>query len=102
SDSSGVRTRLFSARVVNTLNGTINVTFANTIPCDKVATFFYVTDLVSPSRQDQGSTKVGNDTNPTSDTTPPTSQPDELLVGALAYNNRTGGITPTGGFNALG
>src|SRR5439155_16311368 len=48
SGTSGVRTLLFSSPVLNTLNGTITVTFGTPVPFDKAASFFYVTDLVSP------------------------------------------------------
>src|SRR5262249_9719609 len=80
---SNVRTLLFSAPITNALSsGSVTVTFGGTAPCDKVASFFYAADLMSPSK-DLSHTGQGKSTSPNSGPTALTSQPDELLIGVI-------------------
>src|SRR5439155_25771481 len=88
SGTTGVRTLVFSAPVTTALSaGTITVTFGATIPAAKSATFFSFNGLVSPSPQDKSMTATGKSLSPNSGPTATTSQPNELLIGAIGVEN---------------
>src|SRR5205085_10067080 len=89
----GVRTLVFSAPVTHALSGgTITVTFPSPTPFDKAVTVFYFNGIASPSPADQVQTATGNSALPNSGNTPTTTQADELLIGAIGFNNRTANI----------
>src|SRR5439155_15739253 len=104
--SDGVRTLLFSARVTNALaGGTITTTYPAPIPQYKAVAVFSFDGLATPSPQDKSSTNIGSGADPqtlSSGATATTSQPDELLIGALGHGyGRATVFSPLGGFNAI-
>src|SRR6185503_17865892 len=104
SNSGGVRSLLFSAPVTAAFSGgTIVVHFTASVPANKLASFFSIEDLLSPAT-DKSHTATGADpaNSPDSGLTAATSQPDELLIGVIGYNNRQTSITPGAGYIALG
>src|SRR5439155_1382883 len=105
SGTTGVRTLLFSAPVSHALDGTalhgtITVNFPS-FSNKAAATFFSANGLVSPLPVDKSHTATGNGTGADSGPTATTSQPDELLIGALGWEDKQAGINPGAGFTAL-
>src|SRR5207249_7571115 len=96
-DTSGVRTLVFSAPVITPLvGGTITVGFTGI--ATKAATFFSFNGLVSPSPQDKFHTATDGISNaPNSGSTLTTSQADELLIGAISFQDSTPNITAAAG-----
>jgi hypothetical protein len=93
----GVRTLVFSAPVTNALSGgTITIHFPSATPMQKAATFLYMNNLVSPVAADKTSLSTGTNASPNSGTTATTSQPDELLLGAIGVDDKGQVVTATG------
>src|SRR5207248_14303 len=98
SGTSGIRTLLFSARVTTALNGTITITSPTSV--NMAASFFSFNGLVSPSAGDKFHTATGNGTSLNSGTTATTLQADEVLIGAMGIDAKSGGQQGFGGFTA--
>src|SRR5439155_319586 len=102
SGTSGVRTLVFSAPITTSLaNGTITVATSPATNVNIAATFFSFNGLVSTSAADQLKTGTGSSTLPNSGNTLATSQPDELLIGALGIEDKNPAVTQGAGFTKL-
>ena len=105
SSTAGVRTLVFSAPVAHALtSGTITVTFTGTIPALKAATFFSFPDLMVPVKdKNHHGTGTTTNTNKVADSGYTTSlaQRNELLIGALGWEDRNITFTPGAGYSAL-
>ena len=113
SDTSGVRTLIFSAHNVAALvtNNTITCTHPSVGARAMSASEF--SGLLTSGAKDQATSATGNGTSPNSGTTATTTQPDELLIGAIGVegpsgdtftpgtNYTTGTRSGTSGGNAL-
>src|SRR5436190_14982055 len=110
SGTTGVRTLVFSAPVTRALSsGTITISVPDGA-VNMAATFFYFNGIASPSPRDLCHTAAGNSTSPSSGTTATsctntmpatTSQADEVLIGALGFDSKTGSLTPGDSFTNL-
>jgi YDG domain/Bacterial Ig-like domain (group 3)/MBG domain (YGX type)/Kelch motif len=100
--TSGVRSLVFSAPVATALSsGTITVATSPSTGVNVAATFFSVNGLVSASPADKSKTATGNGLTPNSGATATTSQADELLIGALAIEDKNPAVTEAAGFTKL-
>src|SRR5439155_17807359 len=113
----GVRTLVFSAPVSHALSsGTITVSFpSGTLPMVKAATFFSFDGIVQPpsTAKDQTHAQPGSTQNVSNNATTATNLPnsgntpsntgsaDELLIGALGYEDSQATITPGAGYTGL-
>ena len=105
SSTAGVRTLVFSAPVAHALtSGTITVTFTGTIPALKAATFFSFPDLLVPVK-DRNQHGIGTTTNTNkvadSGYTTSLAQRNELLIGAMGFEDRNITFTPGAGYSAV-
>jgi len=99
-NSSHVRTLIFSAPVTHALSsGTITV---NSTAIENIAaTFITANGLLSLTPKDQSQTATGNSTTPNSGNTATTSQADELLIGAVGFDERSQSVSAGAGFTNL-
>src|SRR5439155_26201312 len=100
SGTTGVRTLIFSTRVTSALSSgdSITVTFQNSV----VAKAISASEFYGIVALDQTASFIGNDTTPTSGSTAITTQPDELLLGAIGVEakiNQT--FIPGAGYTGL-
>src|SRR5438093_2501603 len=88
----GVRTLVFSRGYAAGFSGNITVS----VPSNRnlAATFFSFNDLVLPAA-DKSHTATGSGNSVSSgSTTTSTSQPDEVLIGAAGFADKTGTMAP--------
>ena len=106
SGTSGVRTLIFSAPVTSALVSAdlITVTFGSAV-VGKAVSASYVNGLVVASRVDKTASMTGTSTAPSSGNSTPTSQPDELVLGAIGVQETSTTATtltaPGAGYTAL-
>src|SRR5262249_20016761 len=74
------------------------VSFPSATPTQKAATFLYMADLVSPVAADKSVKATGTSASPSSGTTVTTSQPDELLLGAIGVDDKNQTVTASSNF----
>jgi len=99
SGTAGVRTPVFSWPYAVAFNGTVTVNLPSPTPLNSAATFFSFPDLLSPIK-DKSNTATGSGMTADSGSTTATSNPDELLIGAIGWEDKNG-IGPGPGFVAL-
>ncbi len=101
SGTSGVRTLVFSARVTVALTTSDRVTATfGTSTAAKAISVHSVSGLVSVAT-DKTSTAIGNSSSPSSGNTATTSQPDELLIGAVGVEDKSNTMTAGASFTNL-
>ena len=97
---SNMRTLVFSAPVTTALVSGDTITVTSPSAANRAVSIYYVGGLASASRVDQTSSGNGSGANPSSGATATTSQPNELLWGAIGFAN-TGTFTVGGSFAML-
>ena len=105
SGATGVRTLVFSAPVITALQGgdLITVTFGIPIAA-KAVSAFDVNGLSVASLRDQTASATGSSSSPTSGSTATTTQPNELVFGAIGADEPSitaTTLTPGAGYTAL-
>ena len=88
SGTTGVRTLIYRRYYGTAFSGNVTITTGTAV--NMAATFFSFNGLMSPSI-DQTSKSTGNSTAPTSNATFTTAKPDELLIGAMGIDAKSGG-----------
>ncbi len=107
SGTSGVRTLIFSAPVMNPLLGqqsgsvAITIDFGAAVTAKAVSAFSVPGLLTTSTAADQSATATGTNQTISIGPTPATSQPEELLVAAAGVEDAGVSLTPGGGFTSL-
>src|SRR2546425_5513493 len=101
SGTSGVRTVIFSAFVNTALGNQDTITVTHPLATSKAVSVNEFSGLRA-SALDRTASATGNDTTPATSATAVTTQPDELLLGAVGVETKkTESFTPRAGYTAL-
>src|SRR2546426_1809021 len=101
SGTSGVRTVIFSAFVNTALGNQDTITVTHPLATSKAVSVNEFSGLRA-SALDRTASATGNDTTPATSATAVTTQPDELLLGAVGVETKkTESFTPRSGYTAL-
>jgi hypothetical protein len=105
SGTAGVRTLVFSAPIATALQSgdLITVTFSTSIAA-KAVSAFDVGGLAAASPRDQTASATGNSASPSSGSTATTTQPTELVFGAIGVDETSStptALAPGAGYTAL-
>src|SRR2546425_7927501 len=101
SGTSGVRTVIFSTLVSTALGTQDTITVTNPLVAAKAVSVNEFSGLRA-SALDRTASGTGNDTTPGTSATAVTTQPDELLLGAIGVETKkTESFTPRAGYTAL-
>src|SRR5881392_2818485 len=101
SGTSGVRTVIFSAFINTALGNQDTITVTHPLATSKAVSVNEFSGLRA-SALDRTASATGNDTTPATSATAVTTQPDELLLGAVGVETKkTESFTPGAGYTAL-